>query len=113
MALSVPVFEEYKDVLLRPDSLRQLKLTDTDARTFLRFLAAVGVATATPFRWRPNLQDEADNMFVELAVASGSEYLITSNTRDFTVNADLRFDSFRAISPRECLSEWRKRHGEH
>lgn len=112
MAVSVPVFEEYRDVLLRPDSLRQLRLTESDAKTFLRFVAAVSVPTATPFRWRPNLQDEADNMFVELAAASGSEYLITSNTKDFTMNTDLRFDSYRVVNPREFLSEWRKLHGE-
>lgn len=112
IAVSVSVFEEYKDVLLRPDSLRQLRLTESDANTFLRFVAAVGVPIGTSFRWRPNLQDEADNMFVELAVASGSMYLITSNTKDFTVNTDLRFDSFRVVNPREFLSEWRKLYGE-
>ena len=112
MAVSVSVFEEYKDVLLRPDTLRQLKLTESDANAFLRFVAAVAVPTATSFRWRPNLQDEADNMFVELAVASGREDLITSNTNDFTVNTDLRFDSFRVVKPRVFLSEWRKLQGE-
>ncbi len=112
MAVSVSVFGEYQDVLLRKESLQQLALSQSEAETFLRFVASVAVPTTIPFRWRPNLQDEADNMFVELAVASGSEYLITSNTKDFTVNTDLSFDSFSVITPRDFIGEWRNRHGD-
>jgi len=44
------------------------------------------------FLFRPNLKDENDNMFVELAIASQSKYLITSNTKSF-VSGKLLFDS--------------------
>ncbi len=42
----------------------------------LDFIALVGLPPPIDFYWRPNLRDKSDNMFVELALASGSEYLI-------------------------------------
>ena len=63
------------------------------------------------YLWRPNLQDEADNMFVELAVASESSHLITHNTRDFVSGSELKHDSFRVVTPYLFLVEWRKSHG--
>ncbi|RJP34864.1 MAG: PIN domain-containing protein [Candidatus Omnitrophota bacterium] len=76
------------------------------------FIALIGVATPIHYLWRPNLRDEKDNIFVELAVTSGSEYLITRNIRDFTVGAELRFDSFRLLTPSEFMKDWRKTHAE-
>ena len=111
LALSVPVFEEYRDVLLRPRVLKETGLTRDDVEAVLEFVALVGVATPIDFLWRPNLRDETDNMFVELAVASGSEYLITRNRRDYSVGKDLLFDSFRVVTPTEFLPAWRKQHG--
>jgi predicted nucleic acid-binding protein len=58
---------------------------------------------------RPNLKDEKDNMIVELAVASQSDYLITSNVRDFE-NAELKFDQLRIITPGEFVKKWRANH---
>ena len=57
---------------------------------------------------RPNLQDENDNLFVELAFASNSKFLITSNLKDFSSNKNLRFDSFIVISPSDYVKFWRK-----
>jgi putative PIN family toxin of toxin-antitoxin system len=112
MALSIPVFEEYRDVLSRSKTQSELKLSEEEAEVVLDFIALIGVATPIRYLWRPNLRDENDNIFVELAVASGSEYLITRNIRDYTVGAELRFDSFRVMPPNEFMKEWRKTHGE-
>ena len=109
MAISVAAYAEYRDVLHRADTRRETRLSTDDMDRVLDFLALVGIATPIDFLWRPNLRDEADNLFVELAVASGSEYLITRNTRDYSVDAQLMFDSFRVVNPREFLSEWRSR----
>ena len=112
LAISVPVFEEYRDVLLRRRTLRQLALSSDDIQSVLEFVALVGVRTAIDYLWRPNLKDETDNIFVELAVASGSEYLVTQNVRDFTVGNELRFDSFRIVTPSDFMTAWRNRsHG--
>ncbi|EOQ94809.1 putative toxin-antitoxin system, toxin component, PIN family [Leptospira wolbachii serovar Codice str. CDC] len=69
------------------------------------------VFVATPFSinylLRPNLADENDNLFVELAFASNSRFLITSNIKDFNQNKDLKFDSFKVITPTDFTKLWR------
>ena len=79
--------------------------------TVLRFVAFISSPSRVYYLWRPSLQDEADNMFVELAVASESSYLITQNTRDFVSGSELRHDSFRVVTPYQFLVEWRRSHG--
>ncbi len=111
IAISVPVFEEYRDVLFRPKTLKNTGRSREDMEKVLDFIALVGVATPIDYLWRPNLRDEADNMFVELALASGSEYLITQNVRDYTIDNELILDSFSIIIPSDFLEIWRRRHG--
>jgi putative PIN family toxin of toxin-antitoxin system len=111
MAISVPVFEEYRDVLNRRETISDTGRSREDMHKVLDFIALVGNPTPIDYFWRPNLRDENDNMFVELAVASGSEYLITRNVRDYTKGNDLVFDSFIVITPSAFLEEWRNRHG--
>ena len=107
LALSVPVFEEYREVLLRPRTRREIGLSREDAEKVLDFIALVGVATPIGYLWRPNLRDETDNIFVELAVASGSDCLVTRNVRHYNVGNELLLDSFRVVTPSEFLSAWR------
>ena len=111
IAISVPVFEEYRDVLFRPKTLKNTGRSREDMEKVLDFIALVGVATPIDYLWRPNLRDEADNMFVELALASGSEYLITQNVRDYTIDNELILDSFSIIISSDFLEIWRRRHG--
>jgi putative PIN family toxin of toxin-antitoxin system len=110
IAISVPVFEEYRDVLCRPSTIQKTGLSSEELETVLEFFALVGFATPIDYLWRPNLRDEADNMFVELALASGSEYLITQNVRDYTVDNELLFESFTVTTPSDFLREWRGKH---
>ena len=106
LALSVPVFFEYQDVLTRGKSLKDFELKLTDVEKFLRFIAYIGKPFEIYFLLRPNLKDEKDNKIVELAVTSQSDYLITSNTRDFK-NAELKFDQLKIITPGEFVKMWR------
>lgn len=92
LALSVPVYGEHQDVLTRPEKRTELGLSVDEVRKVLDFIAFIGVPTPVHFRLRPNLRDESDNIFVELAFASGSSYLVTQNVRDFTVDTDLNLD---------------------
>lgn len=108
VALSVPVLTEYEDVLLRSTSLQDLRLTSEDVKRFLGFLVVVGTPYKIYFRWRPNLADEKDNIFVELSIASGSRYLITNNVRDFIQKAELQFESFIVITPAQFMKMWRQ-----
>ena len=108
IALSVPLFEEYEDVLKRKESLKDFDLDDEDIDKFLRFIAYVGKPYKTYFLFRPNLKDEKDNMVVELAVTSQCDYLVTSNTKDFK-NAELKFDQLKIVTPSEFAKIWRSK----
>jgi len=108
LALSMKVFAEYEAVLKRKKNLKLLELTEGEIGDVLTFLAFVGRPFETYFLFRPNLKDEDDNIFVELALASNAKYLITSNTKDFNRNAQLRFGDFEVITPSEFAKMWRK-----
>ena len=108
IALSVPLFEEYEDVLKREKSLKDFELDVEDIDKFLRFIAYVGKPYKTYFLFRPNLKDEKDNMVVELAITSQSDYLVTSNVKDFK-NAELKFDQLKVVTPSEFARIWRSK----
>lgn len=108
IALSVPVFYEYHDVLKRDNSLKDFELQVNDVEKFLRFIAYIGKPFEIYFLLRPNLIDEKDNKIVELAVTSQSDYLVTSNVRDFK-NAELKFDQLKIITPGEFVKMWRNK----
>ena len=112
LALSVPVYGEYQDVLSRPAVRKDIGLTQSEVLAVLQFIAFVGTPVPVHFQMRPNLRDEGDNMFVELAYASGSAHLITKNTRDFMVNADLNLGQLSIVTPAEFMRMWRKDHGD-
>jgi len=111
IALSVSLFSEYEDVLKREKSLEEFGMDRDDVDKFLRFIAFVGIPCATYFLFRPNLRDEKDNMVLEAAVSSQSDYLITSNIKDFS-GAELRFDQLKIVTPGEFVKIWRRLHGE-
>lgn len=110
IALSVPVFQEYQDVLSREKSLKGFGLQLTDIEKVLRFIAYIGRTFNIYFLLRPNLKDEKDNMLVELAITSQSDYLVTSNIKDFK-NAELKFDQLRIVTPSEFLKKWKTQDG--
>ncbi len=109
LALSLSVFAEYEEVLTRPESLEAFALSHKDVVAFLRYIAYIGDVYKPTFLFRPNLRDEDDNMFVELAVVSQSKYFVTSNLRDFC-SGDLILDNFKLITPADFVKTWRKNH---
>lgn len=76
----------------------------------LRYLAYTSSEFDPKFLFRPNLKDENDNIFVELAIVSGSTHIITSNIKDF-INTDLKFDNFKIITPGDFIKQWRQKNG--
>jgi putative PIN family toxin of toxin-antitoxin system len=110
LALSVPVFEEYCQVLLRPKTLKETGRSLKEMGAVLDFLALVGIPTPIHYLWRPNLPDAGDDMFVELALASGSEYLITRNMRHYLRVGSLDL-GVRVTTPPAFLGHWRTTHG--
>jgi len=93
--VSVPIFEEYKTVLARPEfqirkGLRQRFLQFIKKRArFITSARQLGVAA-----------DPADNMFLECADAARADYLVTGNIRDFP----RYWKSTKTITSREFLS---------
>jgi len=112
LSLSIPVFEEYCDVLLREKSLKQFALEKEEIQKVLDFIALVSVKTDIRFLLRPNLRDENDNIFMELAFASESKFIITENIRDFTYNSQLKLDDIQIVTPAEFMKKRRKYYAE-
>ena len=82
LALSVPVYLEYQDVLLRP-GLVPPAFSPSDVMALCRFLASIARAQDIHFLWPSFLPDPKDDMLLELAVAAGASHIITHNTRHF------------------------------
>ncbi len=108
LAVSYKVFKEYEEVLNRAKTLADIKLTKTDVKDFLTFIAYISIPYETYYLLRQNLKDEDDNIFIELAFFANVDYLITNNTKDFIKNSNLIFDNFKIITPKDFYKIWRK-----
>ena len=98
--LSVPLALEYEDVGNR--LLSQTKLTKSDFEDILDYICTTSNHHEIYFLWRPFLKDPKDDMVLELAVAAGSEYLVTFNEKDF-VGAE-RF-GIKIVKPKDFLKK--------
>lgn len=106
-SVSTPVFKEYEEVLKRDSSKKDLGIKDKEIKKILGFIAYVSFAQTIYHSFRPNLRDEDDNHFEELAIASNADYLITSNTKDYLVGNNLKFEDLKVITPSEFMKIWR------
>jgi len=79
--ISVPLFLEYESVAKRSGLITNLSTTDIDA--ILDYLLNKSNIRKIFFLWRPFLKDPKDDLVLEVAVKSQSEYIITFNKRDF------------------------------
>lgn len=82
IALSVALYTEWQAVLTRPEHLPS-GLRDEDVLAYLRYLTSVAHLQDVYYLWRPFLRDPDDDMVLECAVASGSQYLVTHNVKNF------------------------------
>ena len=99
LALTVALYTEWQAVLTRQEHLPNGMAAD-DALGFLRYIASIAHLQDVHFLWRPFLRDPDDDMVVECAVASASEFIVTHNIKDFK-----RADSLKvkAITPGDFL----------
>lgn len=79
--VSVPLFAEYRSVILRQENLHHRSPAQADA--FLDFLLSVSQLQEIFFQWRPALPDPNDDLILELAIAAGCRYIVTHNLRHF------------------------------
>lgn len=96
--LSVPLVFEYEEVLKR--HAEELGLTNAEIDDVLDYLCSVGRHREIYFLWRPVLTDSGDDLVLELAVESNSEFIVTFNTKHFA--AGRRF-GITALRPGEFL----------
>ncbi len=107
LALSTQVLLEYDDVLKRKEILELTNLNQEQVEDVLDLLALSAQKNNIYYRLRPNLRDEKDNLFVECAFASNSQYLLTSNIRDFN-SGELKGFEFKVLTPKDFYQMWRK-----
>jgi len=96
-------------VLTRADILGKINLTFQEVEDVLDLVALLAKKYSIYFLLRPNLSDEKDNIFVECAFASNSQFIITSNIRDFE-KAELKGFSFQIVTPSDFLKIWREKY---
>ena len=100
ISLSVPLVLEYEDAGKR--SAREVGLTASDVDDVVDYLCSVADLREIHFLWRPFLRDPYDDHLLELAVESGSRWIITFNIRDFAGSE--RF-GVEALTPQQFLAK--------
>ena len=98
--LSVPLVLEYEDVLLRKNM--SLPVTKDVISDVIDSICALGQHHEIHFLWRPYLRDPKDELVLEIAVASQSEYIITYNSSDFSGVEEF---GIKVVTPKEFLQE--------
>lgn len=96
--ISIPVLLEYEDAIKRDKTNIKLKKTEID--DIFNFICFIAEQRKIFYLWRPFLRDPRDDMFLELAVESECDYLITFNKKDFQ-----RIETFgiKVLTPKEFL----------
>jgi len=100
ISISVSLIFEYEDVLKRRDLKLNLETEDID--DILDYICKVADKREIFYLWRPYLKDAKDDLLLELAVESESNFILTYNKRDFE-----SIDKFglQALTPKEFLKK--------
>jgi len=80
--ISVPLFVEYESVAKRVGLLSDLN--SSEINSILDYFLSKSNIRKIFYLWRPFLKDQKDDLVLEVAVESQSEYIITFNTSDFS-----------------------------
>jgi len=99
IGLTAALVLEYEAVCMR--SLDAINMTAEDIGRLLDHLCEVGVQAKIRFQLRPSVIDPDDEMILEAAVASRSQWIVTHNIRDMVAGA-ARYN-IDVITPGEAL----------
>ena len=102
VSVSVSLLLEYEATLLRHAGY--LQLSSRDVSELIDYICDVAIAQDIFFLWRPFLRDAGDDLVLELAVAAGSDAIVTHNVRDF--GGAEKF-GIRVLTPKQFLIELR------
>ena len=98
VGLTAALVLEYEDVLERPGLV---PLPPEDVDVLLDYLCSTGKRCSVRFRLRPATADPGDDLVLEAAVATGSSWGVTHNTRDMAEGA--RRHGVELLTPAEAL----------
>jgi len=98
--ISVPLVLEYEKTLFDPNL--KIPFSKEEREKIIDFLCANAKHYKIYFLWRPYLKDEKDDMVLELAVSSNSDYIITFNKKDFT---GVEKFGVQVLTPKEFLEK--------
>jgi putative PIN family toxin of toxin-antitoxin system len=96
--LTVALFLEYEAVLKR--NCVEFGLTEEDIDEALDAICSQSGLHRIYFQWRPAASDPNDEMVLEAAIASHSDFIITYNKRDF---AESKRFGIQCHTPKEFL----------
>jgi len=96
--LTVALVLEYEEVLKRDP--RIFGLTGADIDDAIDAICAVAGLHRLYFLWRPVANDPGDDLVLEAAIASHSDFVITFNKRDFANSGQF---GIRCLTPKEFL----------
>ena len=99
LAVSIPLYLEYLDVLMRSE-IKPPSISNADVLSFVRKMVSYCHKQSIYFRWRPWLKDPNDDMILELAIASQSSHIVTFNLKDF---GNIELFGIEAVSPSDFL----------
>jgi putative PIN family toxin of toxin-antitoxin system len=99
--ISVPLFIEYESVLKREGMVPEA-LSKGDIEDILDYLLSKSSIRKVFYLWRPLLKDPKDDLVLEVAVESQSEYIITFNKKDFRRAGKF---GIKIVTPKEFLQE--------
>ena len=102
--LTEPIVLEYLDVLARPAVRALTGLDRRQSEELVTDLISLSRQVQLRFLWRPNLQDEGDNKFVEAAIHTAA-VIVTYNVRDFR-SPELRQHGWTVMTPQQFLAHY-------
>lgn len=102
LCLSSQILKEYLEVLNRP---KFSKFTEFKTNADFLITRLSEISEIFEPKEKVNLiEDEPDNRFLELAITSKADFIITGNTKDFTMKT---FKNTKILSPREYWEEYK------
>ncbi len=98
--ISVPLILEYESISL--ERLNLLYLEEQDIIDFIDYICTIGKKCQIFYLWHPFLRDPKDDMILELALNSGSDYIVTYNKKDFK---GVEIFGVDVLTPKEFLEK--------
>ncbi len=98
VSISVPLILEYEDAIKREKS--RIGLEKVNLEAVLDYICLIGKQREIYYLWRPFLKDPKDDLILELAVESESDFIISFNKNDF--EGITKF-GLKVLTPKEFL----------